>query len=157
MARTFKGGPSDQTGTVDDMKNLKFSDSPARKKAVYNAYAKLMSGQTSGVEAERQGNLGEADPGTSILNVKSQRTMIKLNGGLPEGTLPAFDARPENTPVGGIMHIEKGVTKFDPDGSKAKSTLGRNERFPDAMWITDATGKKGGWFVRKETGMMRVE
>lgn len=155
IARTFKGGPSGQMDTVNDMKNLKFSDSPERKRTVYKAYSDLMAGQTSGVEAERQANLGEADPGTSILNVKAQKTMIKLNPEhtLPVGTLPAFDANPLNTPIGGLMPFTA-----DKNPSATKTTAGTNPRYKDAVWISgDKTGKRGGWFRASDTGMLRVE
>jgi hypothetical protein len=102
MARSFKGGPPAESEIVRDMKNLSYSDSPTRKMQVYKAYSDLLQGQTGGVEADRRMNYGSADPGTSLLTVKSQNMVKRLNGGkLPDGMLPSFESKVGQTPATG--------------------------------------------------------
>lgn len=94
VEKQFKGTGAAAAEAFRDMKNLKFTDSPSRKKRVYQAYSDLMSGLTDAVESQRRQILGDdLDPGVSILDNKSQEVIKSVHGGrLPSGTLPAFDA-----------------------------------------------------------------
>jgi hypothetical protein len=147
MSRSFKGGPPAESEIIRDMKGLKFSDSPARKNLVYKEYSDLLLGQSTGVEAQRQNLLRDADPGVSIMPQRTYDVIRKLNGGeLPAGLMPPFDATPANTGVGSIMAYPKGT---------APVNVGQNPRFPQAGWAEQ--NGKGGWFVNTGSYLKRVE
>ena len=160
MSRSFKGGPPAESEIVRDMKGLKFSDSPARKNLVYKEYSDLLLGQSTGVEAQRQNLLKDADPGVSIMPQRTYDVVKKLNGGkLPAGVLPPFDNNPVSTKVGNYMAESQITSKFQPqtDQNGVPVSLGKNPRFPEAVWI--GQGSKGGWYHKDANGLgfQRVE
>jgi hypothetical protein len=124
MARTFKGGPPAESEIVRDMKNLKFSDAPSKKKEVYTAFLDLVRGQTDSVESERGMVYGSLDPKTSLLSSKSQQIYNAIHGGTDPGLKPPFDAAattgqpPANpatqqpvAPIGTVVKMKDGSTK----------------------------------------------
>ena len=151
VEKQFKGTGAAAAEAFRDMKNMSFDDAPARKMKVYQAYANLMTGLTDAVESQRRQILGDdLDPGTSLLDSRSQEIIKKLNGGrLPSGTLPAFDAggrvgtkiprsQQGNNPPGGgnsIPQIPQGHT-IESVTSDAKAAV--NAGAPKASVINDA-------------------
>ena len=133
IARTFKGGPAGENEVVRDMKNLKFSDPPKYKAAVYKAYGDLMYGQVKSIEDTRDTAYGSASPKTSLLNKASLERYKKIRGGtLPADATPAHDseeAQNQRTVQQGTY--TEGQTATGPNG-KITYTKGQ--------WL-DANGK----------------
>jgi hypothetical protein len=134
MARTFKGGPPAESEIVRDMKNLKFSDAPSKKKEVYTAFLDLVRGQTDGVEAERGMVYGSLDPGTSLLNSKSQQIYKAIHGGTAPGMKPPFDAQsPTTAPPAAVGSNHPAAPQMK------EGTVSQSGKF---VW------KGGGWAAR---------
>jgi len=133
IARTFKGGPAGENEVVRDMKNLKFSDPPKYKAAVYKAYGDLMYGQVKSIEDTRDTAYGSASPKTSLLNKASLERYKKIRGGtLPADATPAHDSEEaQNQRAIQQGTYTEGQTATGPNG-KITYTKGQ--------WL-DANGK----------------
>jgi hypothetical protein len=126
MSRSFKGGPPGESEVVRDMKTLSFNDPPAKKQAVYRAFADLLQGQTGAVESQRKSVYGSLDPGTSLLTSQAQKVYAALHGGSTGNLLPAFDS-------------QQSVSSAPPAAS------GTNH--PAAAQMKDGTVSQSGKFV----------
>ena len=99
MTKSFKGAAGAESEQARDLKDLKFSDIPSRKDAVYQAYADLMHTQVNTIESQRANLYKNLDPGTSLLTPEGRASYIKLKG-TDSGLLPMPGTIPGSKPMG---------------------------------------------------------
>ena len=159
------GGVPHAEELASDIKNLQWTDPPEVRNRVLYAAAQLGLEQTRAVELKRSNLLGSNAPQTSLLSARAQtvlQDLAKRNGDNLELAPPSTGGY-TNTAIG-TPNMGGGAPKSAltnpqwtgqaPAGNPDMTTMGKNPRFPTAVWVGRGAPSGGGWYV-KDNGMIR--
>ena len=125
LKKSLKGAPGGELEALRDLNNLKWNDTPDKKKAVYAATAKLLLGNDQAAMTGRKQAFGHLDPGDSFLSAGSLDVLgrtLQANG----------DTQPLPSPLGTHQRASTKAAMGGQQGGQAGASEPRASAAPSA-------------------------